>query len=217
MFNAHKYQSSNSSVIMATAIASTATINAATQVIRSIDEFSMFLYTHAPDKRATMSEYLRNAIAIEGETTSASVYQVIGDGNCFFHSIRAFMQSSASLENPPEASALAEMTAAQVREFDPDYTLDSNSPEYELLCCAIASLFGINICVLSYDPYRRNGIPHTKVYGGFYDGPNAGNDTAFLYNSQGHFYLVVPTSPRKTNAETRSAILRRQLAASDAF
>lgn len=197
---------------MATTIAPTATINAATQVIRSIDEFAMFLYTHSPDKRAVMSRYLRDTLAIEGETTSTSVYQVVGDGNCFFHSIRAFMQSSASLENPPDTSTLAEMTVAKVREFDPDYTLDPNSPEYELLCCAVASLFGINICVLSYDPYRRNGVPHTKVYGSFYDGPDGENDTAFLYNSQGHFYLVVPSSPRKTNVETRRTILLRQLA-----
>ena len=141
-----------------------------------------------------------------------------GDGNCFFRALFRYLgyltinnlpNKDWNELNPEETifytNTLNEfkiMVTDYIRNFigDPNFILDPNTPEYDLICDFITNTFDLRIIILEYDrfqPSRLNRVLH------FVPTNNNIADTIILINFNHHFSLLFPTSLDK-NLDTKN-------------
>lgn len=187
----------------------------------SVDEFIQKRYPHSnPDtiqRRNRFGDYFKKILpsitVIEDLQTytdfNYSFFEVRGDGNCCLHSILRYYGTICWLDLPDkdygnlnsEESAhytgvletWKNLATQYIRDFmgDSSFELDSNCPEYQLICKCISDYTDMRIIVVEYSG-TNSGIEN-KVYE-FVPESGTYSDTVILLNMTNHFTLIFPRS-----------------------
>jgi hypothetical protein len=90
-------------------------------------------------------------------------------------------------------SNLRETVTEYIRDFkgDPTFVLDSDVPEYQLICKYISDSSSLRIIVLEYDENNVDSLNKVGLYLPEYSNHT---DTVILINFSHHFTLIFPTS-----------------------
>ena len=161
------------------------------------------------DRREEFLLYLTSILPI-GLPVNYTFKKVIGDGSCFFHAILRYygylrwhdlpnkdtneLDEQETIIYLETLSNLRETSTEYIRNFigDPEFVLDSNVPEYQLICKYISDTSNVRIIILEYDGYKEDKSlnkvcqfePDSSVY----------TDTIIMINFSHHFTLIFPTS-----------------------
>lgn len=137
--------------------------------------------------------------------------EVRGDGNCLFYTIFRylgylnidnlpnkdydFMDQDEKINYNEYLDNLILMVTEYCKEFlgDDKFKLDTNTPEYQLICGFISTNMDLRIIVLEYDAYSYKNECMNKV-SKFTPDSGLESDTIILLNFSHHFTLIFPHS-----------------------
>lgn len=185
--------------------------------MNSLDQLDLenFAYSQFPSsfedaiqRRNTFESFMKSFFPIDS-SVKYNFIKVIGDGNCFFHGILRYfgyltwldLPNKDSTELNEEEEILYVITLSSLRERATEFirnylgqinfVLNTNVPEYQLICKFIADTMNLRIIVIEYNAF--GSIELNKVY---HFEPISGEfvDSAILINLGNHFTLVFPTS-----------------------
>ncbi len=185
------------------------TINCSTNTFSILfaDIFFPAKTTETLERKHKFSKFLQNTFPIG--LYSISVNEVRGDGNCFLRSLIRFFAFKGICDIPNKdynvmtfeeqkcvdtaVDVMKTNATMFIRDFigDSNYEIDSNSPEYQLLCLFSNICLSLKVIVIEYDGYKFENF--NKVYQ-FVPENEEFDDTIILLNFSHHFYLLQPIS-----------------------
>ena len=186
----------------------------------ALKQFPSSTFEDSIKRKIKFLEFLSSIFPLE-LPVKYNFIDVRGDGSCFFHSILRYFGYLSWLDLPNKdsnqfdeeeqlayaivLSNMRESATEYIRDFIglADFVLDSNVPEYQLICKFIADTMNLRIIVIEYDAYKS--VELNKVYQ-FESESGDYSDSAILINMSNHFTLVFPTS---TNPKYDTRAIRK--------
>jgi hypothetical protein len=177
-----------------------------------LEQFPSSTFSDTVERRNKFAEFMGSIFPTD-LGVNYNFVKVPGDGNCFFHSILRYFGYLTWLDLPnknsdqfnEEEELVYQLTLSNLREMstefarnyldDPNFVLDPNVPEYQLVCKYIADTMNLRIIIGEYNAFKLDKL--NKIYQFV---PTCGEytDSAILLNISNHFTLVfcVSTDPK---------------------
>lgn len=178
----------------------------------ALEQFPSSAFSDTIERRNKFREFMGSIFPTD-LGVNYNFVKVPGDGNCFFHSILRYFGYLTWLDLPNKnsdqfdeeeelvyqlaLSNLREMSTEFARNYldDPNFVLDHDVPEYQLVCKYIADTMNLRIIIGEYDAYKSEKL--NKIYQ-FEPASGEFTDSAILLNISNHFTLVfcLSTDPK---------------------